>query len=80
MLQSFHRDSTGSVDVAMMFADDSSEVMILYDTNCSATVVQPVQSERLTTLLLLPKAELQPLEACLSDGRMRFWLNNLKPG
>lgn len=80
MPQRFHRNATDSVDVAMMFGDDSSEVMMLYDTNCSATVVQPFRSERLATLLLLPKAELQPLEECLSDGRMRFWLNNLKPG
>lgn len=64
----------------MMFRDDSSDVMMLYDTNCSATVVQLAQSERLAWLLLLPKAELQTLEDCLSNGRMRFWLSNLKPG
>ncbi len=64
----------------MMFKDDSSEVMMLYDTNCSATVVRLAQSERLVSLLLLPKAELQPLEDCLSDSRMSFWLSNLKPG
>lgn len=64
----------------MMFRDDSSDVMMLYDTNCSATVVQLAQSERLAWLLLLPKAELQTLEDCLSKGRMRFWLSNLKPG
>lgn len=76
----FQLNATASVDVAMMFRDDSSEVMMLYDTNCSATVVRLAQSERLATLLLLPKAELQPLEECLSDGRMSFWLSNLKPG
>lgn len=76
----FHLNATASVDVAMMFRDDTSEVMMLYDTNCSATVVRLAQSERLATLLLLPKAELQPLEECLSDGRMSFWLSNLKPG
>lgn len=80
MPQRFQLNATDGVDVAMMFGDDSSEVMMLYDTNCSATVVQPSQSERLATLLLLPKAELQPLEECLSDARMRFWINNLKPG
>lgn len=78
--QLFRVNATHSVDVAMMFGDDSSEVMMLYDTNCSATVVQPAPAERLATLLLLPKAGLQPLEECLSDGRMRFWLSNLKPG
>lgn len=64
----------------MMFRDDSSDVMMLYDTNCSATVVQLAQSERLAWLLLLPKAELQTLEGCLSSRRMSFWLSNLKPG
>lgn len=80
VLQSFHRYATESLDVAMMFGDDSSEVMMLYDTNCLATVVMPARSERLATLLLLPNAELQPLEECLSNSRMTFWLNNLKPG
>lgn len=83
MPQRFHRNASHSVDVAMMFADDSSEVMMLYDANCSATVVRPVRPvrrERLATLLLLPKAELQPLEECLSHRRMSFWLSNLKPG
>uniref|UniRef100_A0A3Q1B6A9 Serpin domain-containing protein n=2 Tax=Amphiprion ocellaris TaxID=80972 RepID=A0A3Q1B6A9_AMPOC len=64
----------------MMFMDDSSEVMMLYDTNCSATVVRLPGSDRPASLLLLPKAELQPLEDCLSDGRMNFWLSHLKPG
>lgn len=64
----------------MMFRDDSSDVKMLYDTNCSATVVQLAQSERLASLLLLPKAELHTLEDCLSNRRMRFWLSNLKPG
>ncbi len=78
--RSFQLNATTSVEVPMMFRDDSSEVMMLYDTNCSATVVRLAQSERLASLLLLPKAELQPLEDCLSDSRMSFWLSNLKPG
>uniref|UniRef100_A0A3Q3WR67 Thyroxine-binding globulin n=1 Tax=Mola mola TaxID=94237 RepID=A0A3Q3WR67_MOLML len=53
---------------------------MLYDTNCSATVVRLAQSQRLATLLLLPKAELQPLEQCLSDSRMSFWLIGCHPG
>ena len=64
----------------MMYRDDTSEVMMLYDTNCSATVVRMAFSERLASLLLLPKGELQPLEDCLSDSRMSFWVSNLKPG
>ncbi|KAK5853262.1 hypothetical protein PBY51_007066 [Eleginops maclovinus] len=64
----------------MMFRDDSSEVMMLYDTNCSTIVVRLEYSECLASLLLLPKAELQPLEDCLSNSRMSFWLSNLKPG
>ncbi|XP_068564768.1 alpha-1-antiproteinase 2-like isoform X2 [Cebidichthys violaceus] len=78
--RSFQLNATTSVEVAMMFGDDSSEVMMLYDTNCSATVVRLAHSQRLASLLLLPKAELQPLEDCLSDGRMSFWRSNLKPG
>ncbi|XP_023286059.1 alpha-1-antitrypsin-like protein CM55-MS [Seriola lalandi dorsalis] len=78
--RSFQLNATTSVEVAMMFRDDSSEVMMLYDTNCSATVVRLAHSKRLASLLLLPKAELQPLEDCLSDSRMSFWLRNLKPG
>ncbi|XP_070844156.1 alpha-1-antiproteinase-like [Chaetodon trifascialis] len=78
--RSFQLNATTSVEVAMMFRDDSSDVMMLYDTNCSATVVRLAQSDRLASLLLLPKAELQPLEDCLSDSRMSFWLSNLKPG
>nr|XP_010795986.1 PREDICTED: alpha-1-antiproteinase F-like [Notothenia coriiceps] len=78
--RSFQLNATSSVEVSMMFRDDSSEVMMLYDTNCSATVVRLEYSERLASLLLLPKAELQPLEDCLSDSRMSFWLSNLKPG
>ncbi|XP_059212524.1 alpha-1-antiproteinase-like [Centropristis striata] len=78
--RSFQLNATTSTEVAMMFRDDSSEVMMLYDTNCSATVVRLTCSERLASLLLLPKAELQPLEDCLSDSRMSFWLSNLKPG
>ncbi|XP_053192915.1 alpha-1-antiproteinase-like isoform X1 [Scomber japonicus] len=78
--RSFQLNATTNVEVDMMFRDYSSEVMMLYDTNCSATVVQLAFSERLAALLLLPKAELQPLEDCLSDSRMNFWLNNLKPG
>ncbi|XP_033504278.1 serine protease inhibitor A3N-like [Epinephelus lanceolatus] len=78
--RSFQLNATTSVEVAMMFRDDSSEVMMLYDTNCSATVVQLAYTERLASLLLLPKAELQPLEDCLSASRMSFWLSNLKPG
>ncbi|TKS75863.1 hypothetical protein D9C73_009976 [Collichthys lucidus] len=69
-----------SVEVVMMFRDDSLEVMMLYDTDRLATVVRQTQSERLASLLLLPKSELQPLEDCLSDSRMSFWLSNLKPG
>nr|XP_046229923.1 alpha-1-antiproteinase F-like [Scatophagus argus] len=78
--RSFQLNATTSVEVAMMFRGDSSEVMMLYDTNCSATVVRLAQSERLASLFLLPKAELQPLEDCLSDSRMSFWLSNLKLG
>uniref|UniRef100_A0A674NQ01 Alpha-1-antiproteinase-like n=1 Tax=Takifugu rubripes TaxID=31033 RepID=A0A674NQ01_TAKRU len=78
--RSFQLNATASLEVAMMFRDDSSDVMMLYDTNCSATVVQLAQSERLAWLLLLPKAELQTLEGCLSSRRMSFWLSNLKPG
>ncbi|XP_040919839.1 alpha-1-antiproteinase F-like [Toxotes jaculatrix] len=78
--RSFQLNATTSVEVAMMFRDDSSEVMMLYDTNCSATVVRLALSKHLASLLLLPKAELQPLEDCLSDSRMSFWLSNLKPG
>lgn len=80
MPRSFQLNATTRVEVAMMFRDDSSEAMMLYDTNCSATVVRLAQSERLASLLLLPKAELQPLEDCLSHSRMSFWLSNLKPG
>lgn len=80
MPRSFQLNATASVDVATMFRDDSSEVMMLYDTNCSATAVRLAQSTRLASLLLLPKGELQPLEDCLSDSRMSFWLSNLKPG
>lgn len=76
----FQLNATTSVEVPMMFRDDSSEVMMLYDTNCSATVVRLARSDRLASLLLLPKAELRPLEDCLSDSRMSFWLSNLKPG
>ncbi|XP_068609750.1 alpha-1-antiproteinase 2-like [Brachionichthys hirsutus] len=78
----FKLNATTSVEVEMMFKDDSSEVMMLYDTNCSATVVRLglAETERLASLLLLPKAELQPVEDCLSDSRMSFWLSNLKPG
>ncbi|KAM6905880.1 alpha-1-antiproteinase-like [Lycodopsis pacificus] len=78
--RSFQLNATTSVEVAMMFGDDSSEVMMLYDTNCSATVVRLAHSQRLASLLLLPKAELQPLEDCISDERMSFWRSNLKPG
>ncbi|XP_071334754.1 alpha-1-antiproteinase F-like [Trachinotus anak] len=78
--RSFQPNATASVEVSMMFRDDSSEVMMLYDTNCSATVVRLAHSKHLASLLLLPKAELQPLEDCLSDSRMSFWLRNLKPG
>ncbi|XP_068199227.1 alpha-1-antiproteinase 2-like [Antennarius striatus] len=78
----FKLNATTSVEVEMMFKDDSSEVMMLYDTNCSATVVRLglAETERLASLLLLPKSELQPMEDCLSDSRMSFWLSNLKPG
>ncbi|XP_072218561.1 alpha-1-antitrypsin-like protein GS55-MS isoform X1 [Leuresthes tenuis] len=79
-LRSFKLNATTSVETAMMYRDDSSEVMMLYDTNCSATVVRMAFSERLASLLLLPKGELQPLEDCLSDSRMSFWVSNLKPG
>ncbi|KAM7395764.1 hypothetical protein PAMA_007172 [Pampus argenteus] len=78
--RTFQLNATTSVEVEMMFMDDSSEVMMLYDTNCLATVVKLACSGRLASLLLLPKAELQPLENCLSDSRMSFWLSNLKPG
>lgn len=77
--RSFHLNATTSVEVSMMFKDDS-DVMMLYDTNCSATVVRLALSEHVASLLLLPKAELHRVEDCLSDGRMRFWLSNLKPG
>ncbi|XP_022066034.2 alpha-1-antiproteinase 2-like [Acanthochromis polyacanthus] len=80
VLRSFQLNATTTVEVPMMFMDDSSEVMMLYDTNCSATVVRLPGSDRPASLLLLPKAEVQPLEDCLSDGRMSFWLSNLKPG
>lgn len=80
VLRSFQLNATTNVEVPMMFMDDSSEVTMLYDTSCSATVVRLPHSERLASLLLLPKAELQPLENCLSDSRMSFWLSNLKPG
>ncbi|XP_047430506.1 alpha-1-antiproteinase-like [Mugil cephalus] len=80
VLRRFQLNATANAEVITMFKDDSSEVMMLYDTNCSATVVRLAHSERLASLLLLPKAELQPLEDCLSDSRMSFWLNNLKPG
>ncbi|MEQ2256130.1 hypothetical protein ILYODFUR_021231 [Ilyodon furcidens] len=39
VLRSFLLNATTSVEVDMMFLDDSSEVLILYDTNCSASVV-----------------------------------------
>ncbi|KAM3860875.1 uncharacterized protein ACN63O_015136 [Diretmus argenteus] len=80
VLWSFQVNATASVEVPMMFRGDSSELRMLYDTNCSATVVKLPYSGRLASLLLLPKAELQPLEECLSDSRMSFWLSNLKPG
>lgn len=80
VLRSFHLNASSSVEVPMMFLDDQSEVMMLYDTNCSATVVRLPGSGRPASLLLLPKAELQPLEDCLSQKRMSFWLSNLKPG
>lgn len=78
--RSFQLNATTSVEVDMMFLDDSAEVMMLYDTNCSATVVRLAFTGRLASLLLLPKGEIQPLEDCLSDSRMSFWLSNLKPG
>ncbi|KAM9703418.1 alpha-1-antiproteinase-like [Menidia menidia] len=78
--RSFKPNATTSAEIAMMYRADSSEVMMLYDTNCSATVVRVAFSERLASLLLLPKGELQPLEDCLSDSRMSFWVSNLKPG
>ncbi|KAM4713101.1 alpha-1-antiproteinase F-like [Anableps anableps] len=78
--RSFQLNATTSVEIDMMFLDDSSEVMMLYDTNCSATVVRLAFTGRLASLLLLPKGEIQPLEDCLSDSRMSFWLSNLKPG
>ncbi|KAM4529207.1 serine protease inhibitor A3N-like [Fundulus diaphanus] len=80
VLRSFQLNATTSVEVDMMFLGDSSEVMMLYDTNCSATVVRLAFTGRLASLFLLPKGEIQPLEACLSDSRMRFWISNLKPG
>ncbi|XP_061602460.1 alpha-1-antitrypsin-like protein CM55-MS [Cololabis saira] len=80
VLRSFHLNASFSVEVAMMFRDDASKVTMLYDTNCSATVVRLAFSERLASLLLLPKGELRHLEDCLSDSRMSFWLSNLKPG
>lgn len=81
VLRSFQLNATASVEVAMMFRDDSADVMMLYDTNCSATVVQLAPAPgRLAWLLLLPKAELQTLEDCLSGGRLSFWRSNLKPG
>uniref|UniRef100_A0A146ZPG8 Corticosteroid-binding globulin n=1 Tax=Fundulus heteroclitus TaxID=8078 RepID=A0A146ZPG8_FUNHE len=80
VLRSFQLNATTSVEVDTMFLDDSSEVMMLYDTNCSATVVRLAFTGRLASLFLLPKGEIQPLEACLSDSRMRFWISNLKPG
>lgn len=80
MLRSFQLNSSASVEVAMMFRDDSADVMMLYDTNCSATVVQLAPAGRLAWLLLLPKAELQTLEDCLSGGRLNFWRTNLKSG
>ncbi|KAM4633761.1 uncharacterized protein ACJ7VT_020966 [Polymixia lowei] len=78
--RSFQLNATASVEVPMMFRDDSAELRMLYDTVCSATVVRLPYSGRLASLLLLPTAALRPLEDCLSDSRMNFWLNNLKPG
>lgn len=80
VLRSFQLNATSSKEVPTMFLDDQSEVMMLYDTNCSATVVRLPGPGRPASLLLLPKAELQPLEDCLSQPRMSFWLSNLKPG
>ncbi|KAG7244275.1 hypothetical protein INR49_004413 [Caranx melampygus] len=69
--RSFQLNATTKLEVPMMLRDDSSEVMMLYDTNCSATVVRLAHSKRLASLLLLPKSELQPLEECLR-AEIRF--------
>ncbi|XP_030626496.1 alpha-1-antitrypsin-like protein CM55-MS [Chanos chanos] len=68
------------VEVPMMFRDDSEELRMLYDTNCSTTVVGLPYSGRLASLLLLPRTELRTLELCLSISKMNFWLSNLKTG
>ncbi|KAJ8270040.1 hypothetical protein GJAV_G00109700 [Gymnothorax javanicus] len=66
----------------MMFRDDTEELKMLYDTNCSSTVVQLPYTGSLAMLLLLPKGEMGHLwpDTCLSVTRMKFWLTNLKPG
>ncbi|XP_062406080.1 serine protease inhibitor A3N-like [Sardina pilchardus] len=76
----FCTNSSGSVEVAMMYRDDTAEQKMLYDTNCSAVVVQLRYAGRLSALLLLPRGDIQRLEECLSITKMKFWLSNLKPG
>ncbi|XP_012674742.2 kallistatin-like [Clupea harengus] len=76
----FHPNTTTSVEVAMMYRDDTAEQKMLYDTNCSTTVVQLQYSGRLSALLLLPRGVVRPLEECLSITKMKFWLSNLKAG
>ncbi|KAG7461158.1 hypothetical protein MATL_G00207140 [Megalops atlanticus] len=78
----FQVNGTLVVEVPMMFRDDSEELWMLYDTNCSATVVRLPYAGGLAMLLLLPRGDLDQLEPrpCLSAARMKFWRTNLRPG
>ncbi|KAK6481377.1 alpha-1-antiproteinase-like [Huso huso] len=77
----FHVDETKSVDVPMMFRDDTEDFEMLYDTKCSTTVLQLPYTGKASMLLLLPeKGELAKLEKSLSPKKFKFWLNNLKMG
>ncbi|KAJ8410162.1 hypothetical protein AAFF_G00201430 [Aldrovandia affinis] len=78
----FQVNSSLAVEVPMMFRGDTEELRMLYDTNCSSTVVQLPYAGPLAMLLLLPKGEVDQLrpDGCLSFTRMKFWLTNLKPG
>ncbi|XP_035278885.1 serpin A3-3-like [Anguilla anguilla] len=71
-----------AVEVPMMFRDDTEVLKMLYDTNCSFTVVRLPYAGPLAMLLLLPRGEMGQLclHICLSVTRMKFWLTNLKPG
>ncbi|XP_036406225.1 plasma serine protease inhibitor-like [Megalops cyprinoides] len=78
----FQVNGTLAAEVPMMFRDDSEELWMLYDTNCSATVVRLPYAGGLAMLLLLPRGDLDQLEPspCLSAARMKFWRTNLRPG